>query len=215
MIYANVANAVNSFGQGGEQYQADILATVYNNATSVTIGNTTVGWDYNDVNNGTFLDNLTEQQLAVLVFDTCSRIFQSYNLVIPGEFTDLLNKLADGQVPPEQDVYEFLLESLAYRFYVSAVYYVVACVSFFKLTRLMSGITFNLRCGNATRSTVAQRSNGLDRDIYSIYSRGSVRRLDRNLADELWRNLSGFEHAVAHLGYCPCRSRFGQIYFQS
>jgi len=209
MIYANVANAINGFGSGGEDYQASILATVYNNATSLTIGNTTVGWDYNDVNNGTFLNNLTEQQLAVLVFDACSRIFQSYNLVVPAEFTDLLDQLADGQVPPEQGVYEFLLESLAYRFYVSAVYYVVACVSFFELTRLMSGITFTLRCGNATRSTVAQRSNGLDRDIYSIYSRGRVRRLDRDLADGLWSNVSRFGHAVAYLGYYPCRSRFG------
>jgi hypothetical protein len=128
MIYANVQNAVNTFGQGSEADQAAILETVYDNATSMTIGDTTVGWDYADVNNGTFLGNLTEQELAVLVFDVLSRIFQSYNLHVPEDYTNTLEAVADHQITVSQDLYDYFIETLALRFYVSAVYYAVACV---------------------------------------------------------------------------------------
>jgi len=128
MIFANVQNAVNAFGQGDPYYQASILETVYDGATNVTVGETTVTWNYNDLNNGTFLENLTEQQGAVLLFDTLSRIFQSYNLHVPEEFTTTLEELADHQIDASQDTFEYLLGTLALRFYVSAVYYVVASV---------------------------------------------------------------------------------------
>jgi len=128
MIYANVQNALNTFGQGDVNDIVSILETVYNGAENVTVANTTVTWNYNDLQNGTFLHNLTDQQSAVLLFDVVQRIFMSYNLHVPHEYTDLLEHVADGSVPPTQDVEEALLTVLAFRFYVSAVYYVVACV---------------------------------------------------------------------------------------
>jgi len=127
MIYSNVSNAMNSFGNGDLQTQVNIFDTLYPDTTNITIGETFISWNYtvDDVPN---LDNLTEQQSAVLVFDVLTRIFQSYNLHVPQEFTELLTELADHEVPANENTYLTLLDMLAARFYVSAIYYLVSCV---------------------------------------------------------------------------------------
>jgi uncharacterized protein with von Willebrand factor type A (vWA) domain len=111
----------------------DIFSTFYPSTAGATTMNTTIGttfisWDPNTVYSDTFLNNLTTQQLAVIVFDVVGKIFESYNLHLPDEYTHLFTQLADNQVPVNDQTLEDLITMLASRFLVSAVYFLVACV---------------------------------------------------------------------------------------
>lgn len=133
MVYANVWNAVDAFGGGDPDTVGDIFSTFYPSTTNATTMNTTIGttfisWDPNTIYSDSFLNNLTSQQLAVIVFDVVGKIFQSYNLHLPAEYTNLFTELADNQVPVNDQTLTDLITMLASRFLVSAVYFLVACV---------------------------------------------------------------------------------------
>jgi hypothetical protein len=135
MVYANVWNAVDAFGGGDADTVGDIFSTFYPSTPGATSMNTTIGttfisWDPTTVYSDDFLSNLTQQQLAVLVFDIVGKIFQSYNLHLPSEYTSLFSELANNQVPANNETLGELITMLASRFLVSAVYYLVACVLF-------------------------------------------------------------------------------------
>jgi hypothetical protein len=133
MLYANVWNAVDAFGGGDPGTVGDIFSTFYPSTPGATTMNTTIGttfisWDPNTVYSDNFLNNLTSQQLAVIVFDIVGKIFESYNLHLPEEYTQLFTELANNQVPANDQTLGELITMLASRFLVSAVYFLVACV---------------------------------------------------------------------------------------
>lgn len=134
MLYANVWNGINAFGGGDPNTVGDIFTTFYPpisaNATSqnVTIGHTFIQWDPRTVYSNTFLDNLSMQQLLVIIFDVIGKIFQSYNLHLPEDYQHLYDELSNGEVATDEATVAQLVILLASRFLVSAVYYLVACV---------------------------------------------------------------------------------------
>jgi hypothetical protein len=134
MLYANVWNAIDAFGGGDASTVGDIFTTFYppdsGNTTSqnVTIGTTFISWNPQTVYSDTFLDNLSQQQLAVIVFDVIGKIFQSYSLHLPEDYQHLFTELSEGQAATNESTIIQLILLLASRFLVSAVYYLVACV---------------------------------------------------------------------------------------
>lgn len=134
MVYANVWNGIDAFGGGDPHTVGNIFTTFYPpvspNATSqnVTIGNTFISWNPQQVYSETFLNGLSVQQLYVLIFDIIGKIFQSYNLHLPEEYSHLFDELANGQASTDDNTATELVLLLAGRFLVSAVYYLVACV---------------------------------------------------------------------------------------
>jgi hypothetical protein len=135
MLYANVWNAIDAFGGGDPDTVGNIFTTFYPplspNATSqnVTIGTTLITWDPQTVYDASFLDNLSTQQLVVMVFDVVGKIFESYNLHLTNDYEHLFEELSNGQVETNEDTVAQLIFLLAGRFLVSAVYYLVACVN--------------------------------------------------------------------------------------
>jgi hypothetical protein len=178
MIYANVSHAMNSFGNGDRQTQFSIFESLYPNTTNITVGDTFISWNYTD--SAANLQYLTEQQGSVLVFDVLRRIFQSYDLQVPAEFADLLTALADDQVPADQATYLTLLGMLAQRFYVSAVYYLVACVSPLPLP-VTAGLNVNFQRVYSTRPALAKGSTGLDKYLHASVSGLRLRVVNRHL----------------------------------
>ena len=134
MVYGNVWNAIDAFGGGDPLTVGNIFTTFYppvsSNATSqnVTIGDTFISWNPQDVYSDSFLSNLSLQQFYVVVFDIIGKIFQSYNLHLPDEYSHLFDQLSNGQASTDDTTATELVIFLAGRFLVSAVYYLVACV---------------------------------------------------------------------------------------
>jgi hypothetical protein len=128
MVYSNVWNALDAFGGGDSDTVGDIFETFYPYQNNFTVGNTFIQWNPNDVYNATFLDSFTAQQLSVVIFDVFGKIFESYGLRLPDEYSQLFEQLADGEVPNNDETFVELVVMLLTRFVVSAVYYLVACV---------------------------------------------------------------------------------------
>ena len=133
MLFANVWNAINEVANGGPKSAGDIVNTFYPAAPGATtanakIGNIIISWNVSTLYTDQFLANATELQIAVFAFDIFSKVFASYNLHVPDTFQHLYDEVVAGQVPPSADTVQQLTLMLIYRFLVSAVYFLVACV---------------------------------------------------------------------------------------
>jgi hypothetical protein len=132
MLYANTFNAINAFGTGDSNQVGKIMSTFWPavNGTnqSLVVGHTNLTWNPAGYYNDTFLEQFSEQGVAVLVFNVLGKIFESYSLHLPDDYESTLEALADGQAPANEDTYTELLLILLNRFIVSAIYYLVACV---------------------------------------------------------------------------------------
>jgi hypothetical protein len=146
MIYANVNNAFNAVVSNDTETLGQIFTTLYpppanSDIYNLTVGHTTITWNTSTVFDPTFLptllSNVTEQQFAVLLFDAFEKIFESYNLELPDNYTHILDDIANG-APLTNATLINLGNMLDARFLVSAVYFLVACVCLSN-TRLIQG----------------------------------------------------------------------------
>jgi hypothetical protein len=145
LLYANTFNAINAFGTGDANTVGDIFSTFWppnengtdTNATLV-IGHTNITWSTAGYYSETFLDQFSDQDLVVLVFNVLEKIFESYGLHLPDDYESTLEGLANGHVPSNEETYSELLLMLLDRFIVSACYYLVSSVRFIPVCCLLA-----------------------------------------------------------------------------
>jgi hypothetical protein len=137
MLFANIYYAIHPIIKGDFQAFGKILTTLYApqpNSTEVfiQIGNTTITLNSTEISNtnylNTSLNQLSDQQFYVLVFDVFDKIFESYSLPSPPGYESLLDELGDGQLPDNLETFVALLATLLDQFLIAAISYLVSCV---------------------------------------------------------------------------------------
>jgi len=154
MLFANVINALNSFGNHPDAETIGNMINTFwppeaNQTTNgFVIGDTNITWNVNQVYNATYLENFDSDDFKVLIFEIFGKIFQSYDLEPPADYEHTLESLANGDLPMDNTTYEYLFLILITQFLVSAVYYLVACVHPLE-SNLTIGISLNFkRCAH-------------------------------------------------------------------
>lgn len=138
MLFANIYYSVEAFVTGDIQTIGDILVTLYKpqwNSTEVVlpVDNTNITLDATQLYNDTFWGQLSDQNITILACNVFGEVFASYSLRPPQEYGELVQELENGQASYNNETLTGLGSILFGRFGLSAVYYLVSCVFWYRL----------------------------------------------------------------------------------